>query len=221
MSGISRGSRSRVGQWLLLFGVLIAQRDRPLSATMTPVKRDDMIAFVKAMAEHQWVMGATNLAAPCIKNYRSRFPQDQHVTGVAYDWGGMDDIAEFDRKLAAGLAAGSHQDQGVSACTTGVDCSGLVSLAWRQPSKFGTSALHEIADPLTGDKLTVLKKGDALNRAGVHVVIFDSYNADGTINVYEASGSQSRVVFNRNQDWSRFSVRGKEYLPIRYKATLD
>jgi hypothetical protein len=187
---------------------------------MTPVRRDDMMAFAKTMAEHRWIARAKNLLAPCVTNYRTSFQLNQQVTGVAYDWGGMDDVAAFDRKLAADRAAGSHQDQGVSECTAGVDCSGFVSLAWKQTRKYGTATIGEIASLLNVDVLTGLEKGDALNRSGVHIVLFDSYNPDGTVNVWEASGSHSRVVFSANQNWSRFRVKNKEYVPIRYKAAV-
>jgi hypothetical protein len=54
--------------------------------------------------------------------------------------------------------------------------------------------MNEVSDLIKIDVLTRLKKGDALNRPGFHIVLFDSYYSDGSINVYEASGSQSRVV---------------------------
>jgi hypothetical protein len=221
MSGTLPDSRAcrRLLRALLPCLLMLARGDLTLSATMPVVRRDEMIALVKSMADHQWTVTAASLRASCVPNYRSSFELNQRVTGVAYDWGGMDTIAAFDRKIAAGQAAGSHQQQGVSQCTAGVDCSGLVSLAWRQTKKFGTSGIDEIAAPLQIDVLTGLQKGDALNRAGSHIVLFDSYNPDGSINVYEAvGGTTSRVVFSRNQSWSRFLDPNKLYVAIGYKA---
>jgi hypothetical protein len=220
MSGTSADNRAvRVIRWLLPCLLVLARGDLQLSATMPVVQREEMIALAKAMSEHQWTVGAANLKAPCVTKYRPSFQLNQRVTGIAYDWGGMDTIAAFDRKIAAGQAAGSHQEEGVSKCTTGVDCSGLVSLVWKQTDKFGTANMDSIAIRLTIDVLTQLEKGDALNRSGSHIVLFDSYNSDGSINVYEArGGTTSRVVFSRNQPWSRFLDPTRLYVPIRYKA---
>jgi hypothetical protein len=195
-------------------GVDLDARQPPLPT----VTRAQMIETARRMAEHSWVAKANNLEAPCVKNYKSRFKKDQKVLGVAYDWGGMDDGAAFAKKLLIPLAAGSHKDEGVTPCTTGVDCSGFVSLCWQQTKKFGTSTIGEIADPLKEEnKFTDLKPGDALNKAGSHIVLFVAYRPNGKIDVYESAGSASRVVLSEAQDWARF----KKYLPIRYKATVE
>jgi hypothetical protein len=188
------------------------------SPMLPQVKRVEMIETAKAMAEFKWVAATPNLKAPCIKNYRSRFREGQPVSGVAYDWGGMDEVAAFEKKLKESQAAGSHQEEGVSDCTAGVDCSGFVSLCWRQKMKFGTATIGKIAPTLQNINIfTDLKPGDALNKPGSHIVMFAAYNPDGTIDVYEASGSASRVVLSRRNTWVKF--RG--YVPIRYGATVE
>ena len=192
-----------------------------LAAALPPVTRAEMIDIAKRMANHPWVVRAANLEASCLPHYKSSFRKDENITGVAYDWGGMDDNAEFDRKLAAGFAAGSHADQGVTSCTSGVDCSGFVALCWKQAIKYGTATIATISDPINGNVYRDLKPGDALNLPGTHIVLFDSYNPDGTINVYEASGSRSRVVLSRTVPWSRFTRPNKVYQAIRYDATVD
>ena|SRR5581483_11142640 len=222
MSGIWQSKRGRAVGALALCGAILLQQDRPASATLAPVKRDDMIAFAKRMAEYQWTATAANLHADCVTKYHSHFHENQLVTGVAYDWGGDDDIAAFQAKLNRGFAAGSHQSEGNTSCTAGIDCSGLVSRAWRQ-SKRGTAQLSQVADPIVDDALTKMKPGDALNREGHHVVLFESYASDGGINVYEArGGSDSRVIYSRSQDWSYFPLNGKNrFVPIRYKNAID
>jgi len=62
-----------------------------------------------------------------------------------------------------------------------------------------------------------LKPGDVLNKASVHVVLFDSYNPDGTLNVYEASGSASRVILSRDLDYAKY----KTYLALRYRGVVE
>lgn len=219
MSGPS--SDGRVPVWraclLLAAAAILVAATPPLSASVPAVARADMMAVAKEMADHRWVCAAANLLAPCVKNYRSAWHVNQRVTGVAYDWGGMDTVAAFDGKLAAGQGAGSHADQGVSTCTTGADCSGFVSICWKQTQKFGTATMSQIATVLTVNIFRELKPGDALNKPGSHIVLFVSYNPDGTINVYEASGQRSRVVLSRGVPWSRF----RSYAPIRYNGAVD
>jgi len=183
---------------------------------LTPVKRAEMIDVARQMAEFKWVPSTRNLVAACVSNYRTPWRPGEAVTGVAYDWGGMDSLEVFRKRLASGEAAGSHKAEGSTRCTAGVDCSGLVSLAWRLPRKFSTSDIQTVSTPLNVNIFTELKPGDVLNKAGSHVVIFSSYNRDGSINVYEAAGQQSRVVLTRTR-WSRL----QGYVPLRYKATTD
>jgi hypothetical protein len=175
-----------------------------------------MLAVAKRMAEHKWVCRPANRKAPCSTKYRSRFKDNEDVTGVAYDWGGMDNVEAFDKEIANAQAAGSHQEEGVTSCTAGVDCSGLLSLAWGQRKKFGTATIHEIAANVVLDRQKDLKLGDALNKPGSHVVMFVSYHPDGTISVYESAGSASRVILSRST-WDRY----QGYVPVRYVAVED
>jgi hypothetical protein len=149
--------------------------------------------------------------------YESDFEAGEEVVGVAYDWGGMDGPQEFERKLALGQAAGSHMKHGSTNCTAGVDCSGLVSLSWRQRRKFATSTIDAIAVRPAYDLFTDLKPGDVLNKAGSHIVLFVSYRADGNPTFYEASGRANRVILN---DWSSWSYL-KGYYPLQYKGVTE
>src|SRR5688572_22802814 len=116
--------------------------------SLTPVRRSEMIDVARKMAEFQWVPSARNLVAACVTNYRTPWRSGEAETGVAYDWGGMDSIEIFRKRLASGEAAGSHKAEGSTRCTAGVDCSGLVSLAWRLPRKFSTSDIATVSTPL-------------------------------------------------------------------------
>ena len=219
MSGISTSSLL-----VLLTGVFAGASPGHLQQPPTGlphVTRAEMIETAKRMATHRWIVSAANLRAPCVQHYKSSFHDQDRITGVAYDWGGMDDVAAFDQKLAAGHAAGSHASDGVSACTTGIDCSGFASLCWKQMTKYGTATISRITQPFNGNIFRELKPGDALNLPGTHIVLFDSYNPDGTINVYEASGRLSRVVLSRNVPWARFQQPNHVYQPIRYVAAVD
>jgi hypothetical protein len=183
---------------------------------LVEVSRSDAIAVAKRFAEHRWIVKKANRRAVCVRNYRVVWQPGESVTGVAYNWGGMDQVNVFDARLAAGHGAGAHKRDGVTSCTTGIDCSGLLSLAWGQKQKYGTASISEIADLLNVNVFQDLKPGDALNKPGSHIVVFAGYNPDGTINVFEASGDASRVIFQKSS-WTRF----RQYVPIRYKRIID
>jgi len=176
--------------------------------------RADMIARAKTFAAHAWTCGEPNLHASCARNYISDWKPGQRVTGTPYCWGGADSPEGFDQKIAKGLAAGSHSRNGVLSCAAGIDCSGFVCFCWGLPSHpYGTANLRMIAGKPKYNWFTDMKPGDALCKAGWHVVLFAGYNPDGTINIYEASGSAARVVFHKIT-WSRL----KGYIPLQYKA---
>jgi hypothetical protein len=176
--------------------------------------RAEIIARAKTFVGHTWTCSEPNLHASCSKTYRSDWKPGEHVTGIPYCWGGADSPEAFDKKIAKGLAAGAHSRNGVLSCAAGIDCSGFVCFCWGLPSHpYGTANLRMIAGKPKYNWFTDMKAGDALCKAGSHVVLFAGYNPDGTINIYEASGSAARVVFHKIT-WSR--VKG--YIPLQYKA---
>jgi hypothetical protein len=216
MAGVFDSAARGAALTMVAIGLWVTAPRESEAQPLTPVKRAEMIDVARKMAEFRWVPSARNLVAACVSNYRTPWRSGEAVTGVAYDWGGMDSLEVFRKRLASGEAAGSHKTEGSTRCTAGVDCSGLVSLAWRLPRKFSTSDIPTVSAPLNLNIFTELKAGDVLNKAGSHVVIFSSYNRDGSINVYEAVGQQSRVVLTRTR-WSRL----QGYVPLRYRATVD
>lgn len=181
--------------------------------------RADMIATAKKFAAHSWTCSTPNLKASCATNYRSDWKAGQRITGLPYCWGATDSPQTFDQKIAKGLAAGAHSRNGVLSCAAGVDCSAFICACWGlslSNHAFSTSNLRLIAGKPKYNWFTDMKPGDVLNKPGSHVVLFAGYNADGTINVYEASGSAARVIFHK-VTWSRL----KGYVPLQYKAVAD
>jgi cell wall-associated NlpC family hydrolase len=186
-------------------------------ANLPQVTRAEMIATAKRVSDYQWKCGEANLKASCIKNYDSNWHSGQEVTGLPYGWGDMDTPEAFERKLAKGYAAGSHSRHGISSCTAGIDCSGFVALCWGLKSHaYSTRNLREIAGRPRYNWFTDMQPGDALVKPGDHVVLFAGYNPDGTPNIYEASGSASRVIYHKSP-WSRF-IR---YYPLVYKGIRE
>jgi hypothetical protein len=179
----------------------------PSSAAAQGLKRDEVLAAAAQFAEHAWEMGAANQKGSCQGNYQSDHALGKQV-GVPYAWGGWMDLAEFDRRIAQGQGAGSHSSDGILACVAGVDCSGFVSQVWRLKQRQSTSTLNAVTKPITLDQL---RPGDALNKAGKHVVLFAGTTPEGKPIIYEASGSASRVRL-ATPSWSYLNG----YQPIRY-----
>ena len=190
-----------------------------LIARLPSTTRAEAVARAKNLAAHSWVCGAQNLHASCSRIYKSDWASGQHITGIPYNWGGVDGPDLFDQKLGRGMAAGSHSRYGVLSCTAGIDCSAFVTLCWGLPTTghaYSTSNIRMIAGKMKANVFTDLKPGDALNKPGSHVVLFTGYNRDGTFNICEASGSAARVICHATT-WSRF--RG--YIALQYKGIDD
>ncbi len=185
--------------------------------------RDEIIATARRLEQHQWICREPNRRAPCVTvaPYNCDFAANATVRGIAYDWGGMDGPEDFDRKLAQGKAAGSHQWHGVTSCTAGTDCSGFVSYCWfgtSPPRKYGTVnvVVDSLAIPLRGNWFTDMKPGDAFNKPGSHIVLFAGYHSDGRPIFYEASGGANKVI-RKIWDWS--GLQG--YYAIEYRRVVD
>jgi len=131
-------------------------------------------------------------------------------TGVAYDWGGFDTVTSYDDLLYQGYQAGDINTT-VESCSRGVDCSGFVSRAWGLTTKYSTYTLPNISWQLGAR--TSMVKGDILNCADSHVVMFDFFTSQG-IFVWEATTyNGADRVKHWDQPWSRF---GSCYVPRRY-----
>lgn len=199
---------------LLLLPTVANWAQTGVIARLPLTTRADILARAKLFATHSWTCNEPNRHASCSRNYLSNWKAGQRVTGIPYCWGGADSPEAFDQKIGKGLAAGAHERNGVLSCAAGVDCSGFVCFCWGLPHHpYGTSNLRMIAGKPKYNWFTDMKPGDALCKAGSHVVLFAGYNPDGTINIYEASGSAARVIYHKST-WSRF--RG--YVPLEYKA---
>lgn len=96
--------------------------------------------------------------------------------GFPYQWGGFDTPAEFDRKIAAGHAAGdiytpakrAALESAVSAEACGIDCSGLISRCWRLDRSYSTRELASLCTPLSS--LEDLRPVDILNVHNAYVL---------------------------------------------------
>jgi hypothetical protein len=166
-----------------------------------------MLAVARAMADLEW--SGTPFRCNTYDEFRAKakYPLYIHTagpgpnTGMPYDWGGQDDIATFESKLAKRLSAGSrapNNEPRTWSCTTGVDCSGLVSLSWGlRPGHHDlyTGTLPSIATevkPRQLPKFGDLSAGDIIIGKR-HVVLVENANTNG-IQIYEASAGKQKVI---------------------------
>jgi hypothetical protein len=197
---------------VLLSLLVLVALTAPPPVSAQALRRDDVMVDAAKYAEHAWEMSAANQKGKCQGTYRSDHTVGKNV-GVPYAWGGSMDLAEFDRRIAEGQGAGSHSSDGILSCVAGVDCSGFVSQVWRLKERQSTSTLGKITRPISLDEL---RPGDALNKAGKHVVLFAGTTAEGKPVIYEASGSASRVRM-ATPSWSYLNG----YQPIRYPGVEE
>ncbi len=169
------------------------------------ISRTDVIARAKAFAFHPWRCAQPNLTASCNAAYKSIYTPGDYV-GLPYDWGGYMTLFDFDQGILAGKGAGSYPDDGILACTVGLDCSGFVSKAWAT----GHYTTSNLADTSTMIDVSALLAGDAFNKAGYHVAMFSSLLANGDPAIYESAGYN--VHYTPSAGWSYLDG----YIPRRF-----
>jgi len=203
---------------LCLVGVAVPSQNR---------SRAQVIEAATQLSELEWTAVPGSDKASCLHppaysgpRYVSDYHSGQEVTGMPYDWGGMDSPNRFLARLQSGrFGAGSHKEHECSGCkshcTVGIDCSGLVSYCWGLSRHYGTSEIAKFAQPApeSFDVFKDLKPGDALNRPGVHIVLFAGYNEKGQPLVYEAAGKPISRVVKRPHAWA--DLEG--YSPLLYR----
>lgn len=160
----------------LLVGATIA----PAASAIT---REEALVRARAYATHRWSSGPANQTASCSAAYKSLFPTGDYV-GVPYDWGGYMSLFTFDQQIAQGYGAGSQESDGILACTSGVDCSGYVSMVWATGHNT-TSSIPSITSSVASNALL---PGDVFNMAGFHVAMFTHWLQSGAPALIEAVG---------------------------------
>ena len=166
--------------------------------------RERALDISAEFATHQWTMTAVNESASCSDDYQSDFTAGTWV-GIPYDWGGWLTTKNTTRPCSTEMELAAIAGMG-SCGHGGVDCSGFVSQAWETNQKYGTSTIHQISEEIP---VSDLRRADALNQSGSHIVLF-AHQSDAGIPIhYETNGD---VVFvDSDQGWSAFS----DYTAIR------
>ncbi len=193
-----------------------------------PVTRSQAILIADRFARVHWTMREINrVGRDCGGGFESTYPLGARI-GMAYKWGGWDEVDDFLRKLAEGYGAGtgagsSTYDAYPRACVTGTSCAGLVSRAWRLNHKYTLNyksprirrKLGAITHPVPEvdvetERIDGLRKGDALINDR-HVMLFVYETRDGTPMVLDARRHGVRF---RRTSWQTLAENG--YEAIRY-----
>lgn len=189
-------------------------------------------------------------AIPCYYGttgcYAPTMPVGGPYYGVPYSYRSGDWMSalEIGAQLGDGVGAGNHKclyaytgqtPDGKWPCTTvnrsapscvanqitGIDCSSFVSAAWDVP-RFGTGSIPttvaQSMDPLHPE---YLQTGDALVKAGSHMVLLASnYNTyTQRIDTYEANGSAGQVIYNQDEPYADYLT--DTYIPYVANGLKD
>ena len=178
-----------------------------LALPAAALTRDDAIDTAMEYCFHQWYCNSSNLSvdASCSASWASDYSVGWW-TGLPYDWGGYMTLSEFDSQIASGYGAGSHSWHGILWCTAGLDCSGFVSQCWHE-GHYTTSTLSSISYTVSQSDLL---RGDAMNNAGSHVVLYAHETDAGKPVFYESSGKVRLYI--PSSGWSYLA----SYSPARY-----
>lgn len=165
------------------------------------ISRDEVIARAQTFAYHPWYCSADNLTGDdCPAGYESVYTVGPKM-GLPYDWGGFMTVDVFDRRIAAGYAAGSYSSDGSLACTVGHDCSGFVSMCWDAGSHRSTLWIHQNLAAIDRDDMMA---GDVFNYRGDgwgHVILWSHEQANGLPFLYESAGWGVHATYTQGWDY--------------------
>ena len=176
-----------------------------LGGTALGITRTEAIVRAKAFSFHPWTATAANQTASCNGAYKSVNSPGDYM-GLPYDWGGYMSLFEFDQQIKAGYGAGSYPADGILDCTSGLDCSGFVSQAWKS-GHITTSTADTVSSAIA---LSEMLPGDIFNDAGNHMAMYSHKLGNGDPVLYES------VFYNVHLSMPGWSwVNG--FVPRRYQ----
>lgn len=201
------------------------------------VTRSEAMAIARAYATTRWHASDANrfhgedpdgirVQTPDATSKTGYWTTTEINFGVPYKWGGFDTPRSFAKGIASGKYAGDisspykrqHLETVVSERAVGIDCSGLVSRAWRLPRSYSTRELPDLCTPL--DSYSDLQPGDILNRHNRHVLIFARWSDDGKkLYAYEAGPSGGWRATESVIEIAYLKAR--DFKPYRYRRMRD
>jgi hypothetical protein len=198
-------------------------------AAVRPLTRKRVIETALAFESSRWQLTKASYGEDpdlvCTGFQRVRRPgylngrQNQEVQGIPYCWGCMGSLPQIRASLSRGALAGNVCTRNAPRTdVVGVDCSAFVSATWGLATHFTTAAIPAIAAEVVNpwDMLP----GDALNKAGTHVMLFLRFTPDRKVEVMESStGACNGRVCRSIYPLSSLLARG--YVPVRYRALAE
>lgn len=200
-----------------------------VNAAVLPLTRKRVIATAFAFENARWRLSESSYGSDpskqCTGLNRTRRPAylngkvGQEVRGIPYCWGCSGTLASVLKKLKNGVLAGNvctHQEPLTD--VAGVDCSAFISACWGLDSHFTTDAIPAITTELKNP--WDLQPGDALNKPGVHVMLFLGFTRDRRVRVMEAAthDCDGRVCQNV---YPLSAVLARGFRPVRYRALTN
>lgn len=213
------------------------------TASLPQVSRAEVLALAEAYRAHRWLPTEANVRHGFDRNgvrvdtpdvgYRKPgavpgwWVPGQWNEGVPYQWGGFSTLADFDRGVAQGLAAGDVYtlekrrllEDAVSVEAVGIDCSGFVSRCWKLPRPYSTRELAEVCVPL--GSYFELKPGDILNTHNAHCLLFAGWADERRTRMwaYETGiPPHWKVICHRP---TTTSLQAGGFVPLRYRGIVD
>lgn len=176
------------------------------------ITRERVIENASAYVNLKWQCTKQNAR----KAYNHLSPGRQYK-GVPYNFGGFDSTEMFIRKIKKGVIAGNTKKRcGKYLCTfrdfAGLDCSGLVSRCF-EIGRYSTSTFQGISIKIPRE---LLRQGDILNSVNKHVMLFDKFDDENQMWVYEsATWIRSKNTPPAGAVYRSVDL-GDDYVPRRY-----
>lgn len=203
---------------------------------LTPISATQILQRARAPLELVWRLKPTafqqgavaNLCAPPENIWRR--PRrlngllNKNVTGVPYRWGGyMSSLDSFAKHLDAGRLAGDDCTCRNANCvypnSTGMDCSGFVSYAWKTGRYFTTGSLpaRAVSTPVLWNDLS---PADIVNKPRSHVRLVESVHAGpaGPVVVVIESAANRSCGGVCRRSYTQTELQQAGYKPLRRVA---
>jgi hypothetical protein len=196
-----------------------ASASQPVANEATCITRDEIMQRAYAYASYTAVYNSEHMETCDGRTPVSYFEQHlgESIRGVAYKYAGFMEVSQYDNAVKNNYTIGdlnTEDDNAVDGCSSGVDCSGFVSMAWYAGYHW-TAILHEISTEL--GSTSELLPGDALNKPNSHVRLFEQYVENGVKVVESTVGKDRMRVVVRNISWGEAGYE-EGYRPIRYDS---
>ncbi|MBY3329008.1 hypothetical protein HFO02_36740 [Rhizobium laguerreae] len=209
------------------------------SIALASVSRQTVLQRARAALEIGWFLAPMNYSHPNVENQcdpirklwhrpsRLDSLKNQVVEAIPYRWGGhFQSLTTFVNHLNAGRLAGDdctcRNANCVTPYSTGLDCSGFVSMAWMTDSYFTTVGLPA-SNVSSRIRWNDLRAGDIANKAGSHVRLVESISPglEGlVITVLESAANRSCGGVCR-RSYAQAELQNQGYKPLRRVAITD